>query len=518
MNAPAPSPASSLSAARRRRDLDALADGEVVDVLVIGGGITGVGVALDAASRGLSVALVERRDLAHGTSRWSSKLVHGGLRYLAKGDVGIALESARERGVLMERTAPHLTRALPFVIPLNDDHRPAAALLTAAGGRAGDALRRLAGTSRGTLPAPRRISASEAALLSPGLRRSDLRGALLFWDGQLVDDARLVIAVARTAAAFGARILTYVEAGEVTGDGAVVRDALGGGGDLDLRARHVVNATGVWADAFEPSVELRPSRGAHLVLPAARLGDPAAGVMVPVPGAIGRWVFTLPQGDGRVLVGLTDVPLSGPLPEVPQADEHDEHFLLTTVSRALDVPLGPGDVIGRFAGLRPLLAGDDGGTADLSRRHRVVEGDDGLLTVVGGKLTTYRRMAEDAVDVIAARPGVAVERSRSSRIPLVGAAPRERLQRVAAPPHLVRRYGAEAPAVLALGAGDPGLLEPVAPGNPTIGAELAYGLAHEGALVVDDLLDRRTRLGLVPEDRAAALPAAEALLPSRLSA
>jgi glycerol-3-phosphate dehydrogenase len=507
-----PSPATSLNAARRARDLQVLAEGGVVDVLVIGGGITGTGVALDAASRGLSVALVERQDLAHGTSRWSSKLVHGGLRYLAKGDVGIAFESARERGILMERTAPHLVRPLPFVTPLNDDHRRGPALLTATGFRAGDLLRAAAGTSRSTLPAPRRISASEAALLAPGLRRSDLRGALLHWDGQLVDDARLVIAVARTAAALGARILTYAEAGDVHGEGAVVTD-LHGGGEIEIRARHVVNATGVWADTVDAAVELRPSRGAHLVLDAARLGNPSAGVTVPVRGELGRWVFTLPQGDGRVLVGLTDVPLAGPVPDVPEADDHDEHFLLSTVSRAFDLPLGPADVIGRFAGLRPLLAAADGhATADLSRSHRIIDGEDGIVTVVGGKLTTYRRMAEDAVDHLAAHRGANVGRSRTARIPLVGAAARNRLPGIAATPHLVRRYGTEAPAVAALAERDPQLGEPLAAGLPAIGAELAFGLAHEGALTVDDLLDRRTRIGLVAADRDAALSTAEALL------
>jgi glycerol-3-phosphate dehydrogenase len=506
-----PSPATSLNAARRARDLEVLAGGQVVDVLVIGGGITGVGVALDAASRGLSVALLERRDLANGTSRWSSKLVHGGLRYLAKGDVGIAMESARERGILMERTAPHLTRPLPFVVPLNDDHRPGSAMLTDVGLRLGNVLRVLAGTSRSTLPRPRRISASEALLLAPGLRRADLRGALLQWDGQLVDDARLVIAVARTAAAHGARVLTYTEVEELHAGGAVVRDEHGGG-TFEVRARAVVNATGVWADRLAASVELRPSRGAHLVLRAERLGDPAAGVTVPVRGELGRWVFTLPQGDGRVLVGLTDVPVAGgDVPDVPEADAHDEHFLLSTVSRAFDLALGPDDVVGRFAGLRPLLAGESGSTADLSRRHRLLDAD-GLLTVVGGKLTTYRAMAEEAVDHLAARDGLPVGRSRTARIPLVGAARRDALERLDAPPHLVRRYGAEALAVAALAEADPTLAEPLAPGHPAIAAELAHGVAHEGALTVDDLLERRTRIGLVPADREAALPAAEALL------
>jgi glycerol-3-phosphate dehydrogenase len=508
---PVPLPASSLTAARRRADLEALASGAIVDVLVVGGGITGVGVALDAASRGLSVALVERDDLAAGTSRWSSKLVHGGLRYLAHGDVGLALESARERGTLMERTAPHLTRALPFVLPLGADLGPLAGGVVAVGLRAGNVLRMAAGTRRATLPAPRRISAAEAALLVPGLRTAGLRGALLQWDCQLVDDARLVVGVARTAAAHGARIITACRAVELTGDGAVLED-VAGGGRLEVRARHVVQATGVWSDRLSPDVALRPSKGAHLVVPAARLGDPVAAALVPIPGTTGRYVFSLPQGDGRVLIGLTDTPLAGPVPDVPVVDDEDERTLLATISRALEAPLGAADVIGRFAGLRPLLEGRDGSTADLSRAHRIIEGADGLLTIVGGKLTTYRRMAADVVDAIAARPGVVAGPCRTARLPLVGAASQGPLRRAPVPARLVRRYGAEAPAVLALGTADPALLGPVAEGQPTLLAELAWGLAHEGARTVDDLLDLRTRIGLVDAERAAALPAAEALV------
>jgi glycerol-3-phosphate dehydrogenase len=512
MSLRSPSPASSLHAARRARDLEALAGGEVVDVLVVGGGITGAGVALDAASRGLSVALLERHDLAWGTSRWSSKLVHGGLRYLAKGDVGIAFESARERGILMERVAPHLTRPLPMVVPLDADLPTPAALLAAAGLRAGNVLRVVAGTRRSTLPPPRRISASEACLLAPGLRRSGLRGALLAWDGQLVDDARLVVGVARTAAAHGARILTRCAVEAVGADGAVAVDVHGGSRRFEVRARHVVSATGVWADRLEPAVRLRPSKGAHLIVRAAALGDPHASLMVPVPGATGRWVFTVPIGDDRVLVGLTDAPVTGPVPDIPVVDAPDEHFLLTTVSRALGRPLSGPDVIGAFAGLRPLLEVEGRTSTDLSRRHRVIEGAEGALTVVGGKLTTYRRMAQDAVDRIARRPGVAVGVSRTARIPLVGAARRRDLGAVRASERLVRRYGTEAVFVAALAEQDPALARPVAEGQPTILAELAFGLAHEGALDVDDLLDRRTRIGLVPAERAAALPAAEALL------
>ena len=454
-----------LTAARRARDLQVLSALKV-DVLVLGGGVTGCGIALDAASRGLTVALVEKADLAHGTSRWSSKLVHGGLRYLATGDVGLALESARERGTLMTRTAPHLVRPLPMVVPLGDDISPREGVLFDAGHRVGDGLRKLARTPRATLPGPRRISATEAVRLLPAVRRAGLRGALLNWDGQLEDDARLVVALARTAASYGARIVTYARALAADGEGATVRDERTGE-TLRISAGAVVNATGAWADGLAPQTRLRPSKGVHLVLPAARLGHPAASMTVPVPGQPNRYVFALPHPDGIVHVGLTDDPVDGPLPEVPRAEEHEIGFLLDTLSRGLDRPLSRSDVVGSFAGVRPLLAGAEGRTADLSRRHAVVRGDDGMWTVLGGKLTTYRRMAQDAVDLLTDVP------CRTTVLPLVGATgpvPR------GVPERLVRRYGAEAGDVAALAADDPRLLEPVAPGVPVLGVELAWGL------------------------------------------
>lgn len=492
-----------LTAARRTRELDALAD-RSVDVLVVGGGVTGCGVALDAASRGLTVALVEKSDLAHGTSRWSSKLIHGGLRYLASGDVGLALESARERGVLLSTTAPHLVRPLPMVVPLGDDLGRRDSLLFDAGHRVGDGLRLVAGTRRATLPGPRRLGIPETSRLLPAVRRRGLRGGLLNWDGQLEDDARLVVALARTAASYGAKVLTRVRAESVGETGAVVVDELTGA-RLQLRARTVVNATGAWADTLAPATKLKPSKGVHVVLPAALLGFPAASMTVPVPGQPNRFVFALPHPDGIVHVGLTDDPIDGRLPDVPQADEPEIAFLLDTLSRGLERPLSRADVVGSFAGVRPLLAGADGRTADLSRRHAVVRGDDGVWTVLGGKLTTYRRMAQDAVDLVARDLGVD-RPCRTTRLPLVGATGPVP---VGLPARLVRRYGSEAADVAALGAADPRLLEPVAPGVPVLGVELAWGVAAEGALTAADLLERRTRLSLVDAWHEAARDAAE---------
>ncbi|MBW1601544.1 glycerol-3-phosphate dehydrogenase/oxidase [Streptomyces sp. JJ66] len=511
MTHPAAHPAASLNAARRTRELTHLADHPDVDLLVVGGGVTGTGIALDAATRGLSVVLAEKHDLAFGTSRWSSKLVHGGLRYLATGQLGIAHESARERHLLLARTAPHLTRALPMLLPLHASVTPAQAALTRTGFLLGDALRLSAGTRGTLLPAARRVSARRALQLAPGLRPCGLRGGQLAYDGQLVDDARLVVALARTAAAHGATILTRLGATALRGDGAILRDELTGE-RVRIRARAVVNATGVWADQLVPDVRLRPSRGTHLVLPGHLFGGLRTALTIPVPGDPSRFTLVLPQPDGRVYLGLTDEPLSGPTPDVPAAPESDIAFLLEVASSVLATKLRRCDVTGTFAGLRPLLdaGGPPGRSADLSRRHAVLTSPGGVLTVVGGKLTTYRRMAEDAVDAAAANAALRVGPCRTKRLPLVGAASPAALARVPAPARLVARYGTEAPAVLAEADGRPDLLEPLATG--VTGAELRWAVRHEAALDAADLLERRTRLALVPTDATTAHHAARAAL------
>jgi glycerol-3-phosphate dehydrogenase len=518
-SAPHPDPDTSLSAGRRDRELAALADGRPVDVLVIGLGVTGAGVALDAASRGLSVAAIDAYDLAYGTSRWSSKLVHGGLRYLVGGQLGLAYESAVERGILLTRTAPHLVTPLPFVLPLDEGVSRAGAVAARLGLAAADALRAAARTPRSRLPGSRRISAAEARRLFPAVRPDGLRGGLLYWEGQLVDDARLVVALARSAAGHGAAVVTRCRA-EMPRAGVVpARDTLTGR-RFDIRARTVVNATGVWADRLDPSVRLRPSRGTHLVLPAGLLGNPAAALTVPVPGTRNRFVVVLPQPDGRVYVGLTDEPVDGAVPDVPTPDPSEVAFLLDTLGRALAAPIGPGDVVGAYAGLRPLLAGTADRTADLSRRHAVRTSPEGMVTVVGGKLTTYRRMARDAVDAAVSVGRLSAGPCRTARLPLVGAVPGAHTGHsdgVAAtdrPPRLVARYGAEAPAVVAGAGGDRSLLRPIADGVPVTGAEVLWAVRHEGALDADDVLDRRTRIGLVPADRERALPAVRAILAS----
>jgi glycerol-3-phosphate dehydrogenase len=488
---------------------------ESTDVLVIGLGITGAGAALDAASRGLSVVAVDASDVAHGTSRWSSKLVHGGLRYLAKGQVDVAHESAVERGILMQSTAPHLVHALPMLLPLTPSISRTQAGLARAGILAGDLLRLTARTERETLPRPRRIGVTETLTLAPVVRQEGLRGSILSWDGQLEDDARLVLGVARTAVAHGALVHTRVRVSEPTGTGAVLTDS-STGETRSIRARMVLNATGVWAGELVPNIRLRPSRGTHLVLRKDTLPGVRCAIMAPVPGAPNRFVFALPQPDLTFYVGLTDEPVEGAIPDVPQPPEEDVEFLLDVVNRALQREITRADVVGAYAGLRPLLD-TNGSTADISRKHAVLVSPTGVVTVVGGKLTTYRRMAEDAVDEALAHSGSTAGPCRTRRLPLLGAAPREELAGVEAPARLVRRFGTEAPDVLAdavavTGLTEQELLAPVSPSIPATLAELVFGVTHEGATSVADLLERRTRIALVPADAEVARPVAERAL------
>lgn len=483
---PPGAPSSMLNAARRNAEIHSSADREV-DLVVIGGGITGVGVALDAATRGLSVVLLERDDLAQGTSRWSSKLVHGGLRYLASGQVGIAWESAVERARLMGLIAPHLTHPMPQLLPITD---AVSAPLVGAGLTAADVMRRFTGAQ---LPAPRRVDAITAASMAPGIG-GRFSHAAVSWDGQLVDDARLVVAVARTAAAFGARILTHSEVVHAQSGRVAVRDRLTGE-PWELRPRRVINATGAWADSLDSRIRLVRSRGTHLVVSSEKLGHPVAALAAQVPGSSSRFVFALPQPHGLTYIGLTDVVTDAPL-DSPQADEDEVTFLLDTINGVLAEPLTREDVKATYSGYRPLLAGSNESSADLSRRHAVVDGD--VISVVGGKLTTYRRMAEDAVDIVTERP------SRTRDLPLVGAAPWSSSSH-----RLRQRFGAEAPLVAQF-ARDPGALAPLG-SSPVLPVELGWALTAEGAITDEDVLERRLRLDIMPwwrSEVAAAIPAA----------
>lgn len=456
-----------LNIARRAVEITRAAD-ETVDVLVVGGGITGAGVALDAASRGLSVVLIEGEDLAFGTSRFSSKLVHGGLRYLATGDLATARESARERHLLMTVIAPHLIRPLAQLLPFTPTVTARQRAAGAVGMALGDLLRMQAGTPRSSLPAPRLVSARTAHRLAPELETRGLRGAMLSYDGQLVDDARLVVTVARTAASLGARILTRVRAVELRGDGATVDDGVTGA-RFDISARSVVNATGVWAGELDGSLSVRPSRGTHIVLDASDLGHPSAALTIPHAGSISRYVFALPQQSERVIVGLTDEDASGPVPRVAAPTESEIRFLLETLNRVLRTPIRRDQVRGAFAGLRPLIDSGAESTADVSRRHLVAGAEAGFVTVLGGKLTTYRRMAQDAVDLASRLRHLDAAPSRTASLRLTD-------QWFAGP-------------------------SSAAAGHEPSRARIEFAVRSEGAMTADDVLDRRTRIGLVEADR-----------------
>ena len=471
-----------LNAAQRARDLDSLRR-EVVDVLVIGGGVTGAGVALDAASRGLSVALVDKSDLASGTSRWSSKLAHGGLRYIAKGQVGVAWESAVERNHLFRTIAPHLVRPMRFVIPELPGYPAGNKTIARAGFTVADGLR-LAARTPPALPRTRWVDAAQARTLAPSLR-ADVRGGFVTVDGALEDDARLVVTIARTAAAYSARVVTHCKALDVSRDGAQLRDELTGD-ELHVRARVVVAATGVWTGGLVDGVPLQPSKGAHLLLRAEALAHPSSAFNVLVPGTRNRFVFAVPRPDGTVQVGLTDDAVDH-VEDTPTVSDADERFLLDTLSTGLSSPVTFDDVVGRFAGLRPLLGRADGtSAADLSRRHALIERH-GVLVIVGGKLTTYRRMAQDAVDMVVRKLG-SERPCVTTTLPLVGAA----APAAAYDDRLARRFGAESDDVARCGPS-----EPVAPGLPVLRCEVGWAVAAEGAVTVDDV-DRRLRLDLVP--------------------
>lgn len=549
--------AARLNASRRAREITELrthsenpAQGpDRVDVLIIGGGVTGTGIALDAATRGLDVLLIDSQDLAFGTSRWSSKLAHGGLRYLATGNVGIARRSAKERGILMETTAPHLTRALAQVTPVQDRYPFLGKIIPRLGFLAGDALRIAAGTSGKTLPLSRTVSKKKVIDLCPAVETSDLRFGYVNNDGQLIDDARLVTALVRTAAGYGARVLTYCKATKVIADGTggrvTIEDTLAssdGSGtseaaSFDVEAGVVINATGVWAGDLDPQVTVRPSRGTHLVINSAAVGNPTGALTVPVPGHISRYCFILPEQLGRCYIGITDEDLgTDEIPDVPEVPDSDVRFILDVVNQALKVDLTEDDVLGAFAGLRPLVrfadTGDgEGSTADLSREHIILRGKDtngaetNLVTVTGGKLTEYRLMAEQTVDVVAdilRGAGVSTTACVTASTPLIGALNAESSMGVSSaamkglPTSLVERFGFEAPAVLN-GATVDRPSEPVgtkSSGEPieVTRAELEFHITHEGALTVGDLLDRRTRIGLIPEDREACEATAQEIL------
>jgi glycerol-3-phosphate dehydrogenase len=413
----------------------------------------------------------------------------------------------------MTRNAPHLVRAMPQLVPLLPSMGRMERALVRAGFLAGDVLRKTAGTPGSVLPGSQRISARRTLDMAPAVRRDGLDGGLLAYDGQLIDDARLVAAVARTAAQRGARILTYTAASEATGNSLRLTDRRSGE-SFDISARTVINATGVWAGEIDPSLKLRPSRGTHLVFDAKALGNPTAALTIPIPGELNRFVFAMPEQLGRVYLGLTDEEAPGPIPDVPQPTSGEIGFLLDVLNTAVGITLDRSDVIGSYAGLRPLIDTGAGRTADVSRDHAVVESPSGVISVIGGKLTEYRHMAEDVLDRAIQLRALDAGTCQTRNLPLVGASanPGSTTAPMAGlPESLVLRFGAEAANVFAAATCEHPA-DPVADGIDVTRAEFEYAITHEGALTVDDIVDRRTRIGLVAGDREKVTGIAEEFL------
>jgi len=499
---------------RRAADLARLAD-ERWDLLIVGGGIVGAGALLDAASRGMRVALVEQDDIAAGTSSRSSRLVHGGLRYLQQGEVGLVREALAERARLL-RLAPHLVRLEAFLFPLYGPRGVTRAVYEL--GLTGYDLL----GSRKSAGRHRHLGVAETLAYAPNLRRERLRGALLYHDA-MEDDARYTLAVVRTAlahAAGAAVAVTRVRArgplreGDLT-TGATVED-LASGATFDVRASAVLDATGVWGALPDRpfgggTFDVLPARGSHLVIERDR---------IPVRGGMavrhaGRNAFLVPW-PRHWIIGTTDEPYRGRLDHVAaSSDEVDQ--ILGTLNGALDLELSRDDVTGTYAGLRPLVAPSDAtSSVKVSREHRVAVEGPGLVRVSGGKYTTYRVMARDAVDAVLGREPARLRPGTTAELPIHGAAPRAELDALAAAlardgaitpeqaASLVGRHGTDAPAVVALGR-ERGLLRPLVAGHPFLEAETAWAVEHELAASIDDLLARRTRLAPVLRDRGEAI-------------
>ena len=485
-------------------------------MLVVGGGVVGAGVALDTATRGLSVGLVEARDFGAGTSSRSSKLIHGGLRYLEQLNFGLVREALTERALLLGVIAPHLVRPVPFLFPLT--HHIWERAYVGAGVTAYDALGFSLGHVKG-LPGHRQLSRRGALRLAPGLKRSAITGAVAYWDAQ-VDDARYVMTLIRTAASYGAQVASRVqvtgflrEGERVTGVRAVDLET---GGEIQIRAQQVVNATGVWTDEIQAMVggrgmiHVRASKGVHLVVPKDRIHS-TTGIILRTPVSV---LFVIPWGRYWI-VGTTDTDWTGSKAE-PAATGTDIDYLLGQANRVLKTPLTREDVISVYAGLRPLLAGESESTSRLSREHVVAHPVPGLVLVAGGKYTTYRVMARDAVDAVVHALDWRSPPSCTDRVPLAGADgylalwnSRHRLAtssglHVARIEHLLGRYGSLAPEVLALVEAEPGLGRPVTGADDYLRAEIVYAASHEGARHLDDVLARRTRIAIETPDHGIA--------------
>jgi glycerol-3-phosphate dehydrogenase len=501
-----------LGPAQRSSALARLASTEQ-HVLVVGGGVVGAGVALDAVTRGLTVGLVEARDFGSGTSSRSSKLIHGGLRYLEQLNIGLVREALTERSLLLQRLAPHLVRPVSFLFPFT--HHVWERAYIGAGVTAYDLLGMSMGQTRG-LPGHRQLTRRAALQLAPALRKSALTGALVYWDAQ-VDDARYVTTLVRTAAGYGASVASrtqvtgFLREGErVTGVRAVDLES---GSEMEIHAQQVVNATGVWSDDIQElvggrgTINVRASKGVHLVVPRDRIHS-STGIILRTPVSV---LFVIPWGR-HWIIGTTDTEWSLSKAH-PAASRTDIDYVLGQLNKVLAVPLTRDDVEGVYAGLRPLLAGESESTSKLSREHTVAHPVPGLVMIAGGKYTTYRLMARDAVDAVAHGLDGRVAPSCTDVIPLAGAdgyaalwnsrygLARSTGLHVARIEHLLHRYGSMTGEVLDLIAAEPGLRRPLAGADDYLRAEVVYAVTHEGARHLDDVLARRTHVSIESWDR-----------------
>jgi glycerol-3-phosphate dehydrogenase len=513
-----------ISPQAREKALAAMSSGEELDVLVVGAGVVGAGSALDAATRGLSVGILEARDFASGTSSRSSKLIHGGLRYLEMLDFGLVREALRERGLLIQKLAPHLVRPVPFLYPLQK--RAWERLYVGAGVALYDILA-LSGGGAG-VPVHRHLSRVEALKAFPSLRPETLVGAIRYYDAQ-VDDARHTMFLVRTAVAHGAHAASRTEVTGFLREGRRVvgvraRD-LETGAELTIRARTVINATGVWTGDSQALLtgergefKITASKGIHLVVPRDRIAG-RTGMILRTATSV---LFVIPW-DQHWIIGTTDTKWDLDKAD-PAASAHDVDYLLDEVNKALATPLTRDDVQGVYAGLRPLLSAEAASTAKLSREHAVGNPVPGMIVVAGGKYTTYRVMARDAVDAAARDMATRVPQSCTDQVPLLGAdgyraawnrrnaLARESGLHPARIEHLLRRYGTLIDEVLALIEADPSLGLPLdgAPGH--LRAEVVHSASHEGARHLEDVLARRTRIAFETPDRGVAAARAAAAL------
>jgi glycerol-3-phosphate dehydrogenase len=492
---------------------------ESFDVLVIGGGATGAGVALDAATRGLRTALVERLDFAAGTSSKSSKLIHGGIRYLAQGDVTLVYQALTERRRLL-RNAPHLVRILGFMLPI---YRKGG-LIPRYFARGFGLVLWLYDLTGGALVVGRhrRLSRDEAVAMMPTLKSDQIASAYLYYDAR-VDDARLTLAIIRAAADHGAAVANYCRVTGIRKDAggkAVGATVDTGAGSVDISARAVVNAAGVWVDDVGridtgPGHEMmRPARGVHMVVPSDLVRNDVA-VILPAAGGPGS-VFAIPWHEGNLTyIGTTDTDYAGDMDDMI-VNAGDIDILLSHLNPNVQAALTSDDVVGTWAGVRPLLKGEKKDkTADLSRHHRITRWPSDVVSVTGGKLTTYRRMAEDTVDEVLKVLG-REERCRTKSVALHGADGHDRVGDAGlgagVRDRLVNRYGADARLIIDMVVADPGLGEPLVPGLQYLRAEARFAAEHEMAVSLDDVLSRRTRARLLARDASAEAAASVAAL------